>query len=349
MAQLPLPGTSAPRSRFQRERARSKDPVLRITPLASSSPLARAVPPRRLNLTPLRLSHAFRHAPCPLPFSLRSPLPHDRPSPSYFAFCDREGETLAAIEEEFESFRRLNEDFIDRSKSLLVDPEPFGGETSGQFCLDDKLSRPVANASRLQRREPLNEIIEGANTGNDALERIVLVFGFLRNEARVLKDLLLDKALPFLLLFGESFEDGGGGGVVDGEGHLKFAAGIKSLSEVVDLVDRTKAVLTNLVQQCYAVHADSGDTLALYKTFQDVGLKSVMMSIGQCLYILQMVDSAVKSNPLLLTCSSMFQGTLNAVSTQPDKYGMTAEQVDKLGWDLQNIDRLLSSSRGNLQ
>ena len=42
------------------------------------------------------------------------------------------GETLAAIEEEFESFRRFNETFIDRSKSLLLDLEPFGGESSGQ-------------------------------------------------------------------------------------------------------------------------------------------------------------------------------------------------------------------------
>ena len=32
---------------------------------------------------------------------------------------------MAAIEEEFESFRRLSEDFIDRTKGQLVDLEPY--------------------------------------------------------------------------------------------------------------------------------------------------------------------------------------------------------------------------------
>ena len=91
------------------------------------------------------------------------------------------GETLAAIEDEFESFRRFNEDFIDRSKTLLLDLEALGGETSGQFSLDDKVTRPVKNVVLPKLREPLNRIIEGANTGNDVVERIVLVFGFLRN------------------------------------------------------------------------------------------------------------------------------------------------------------------------
>ena len=183
---------------------------------------------------------------------------------------------MAAIEEEFESFRRFSEGFIDRSKGLLVELEPFGGETSGQFSLEDKVSSPIKNVVRPTRREPLNRIIEGANTGNDAVERIVLVFGFLRNEVRVLKEKALESTVPFLLLFGESMEgEGESNSVKDGDGHLKFAKGIGQLVKALDLAERTKAVLTNLVQQCYAVHADSGDNLALYKTFQDVGLKSV--------------------------------------------------------------------------
>ena len=74
--------------------------------------------------------------------------------------------------------------------------------------------------------------------------------------------------------------------------------------------------------------------MALYKTFQDVGLKSVMVSIGTCLYILLLIDSAIKHNPLLLTCSSMFQSTLNAVSAQPEKYEMTPKEVEKLVGEL---------------
>ena len=256
---------------------------------------------------------------------------------------------MAAIEEEFESFRRLSEDFIDRTKGLLVDLEPYGGETSGQFALDDKVARPIKNVVLPKRREPLNRIIEGASTGNDAVERIVLVFGFLRNEARILKEKVLESTVPFLLLFGESVEgDGESNSVKDGDGHLKFAKGIKALVKAVELVERTKSVLTNLLQQCYAVHADSGDNMALYKTFQDAGLESVMLSIGTCLYILLLIDAAIKHNPLLLTCSSMFQGTLGSLSSQPEKYGVTAEEVEKLTWDLQNVDRLISP-QGNFQ
>ena len=256
---------------------------------------------------------------------------------------------MAAIEEEFESFRRFSEGFIDRSKGLLVELEPFGGETSGQFSLEDKVSSPIKNVVRPTRREPLNRIIEGANTGNDAVERIVLVFGFLRNEVRVLKEKALESTVPFLLLFGESMEgEGESNSVKDGDGHLKFAKGIRQLVKALDLAERTKAVLTNLVQQCYAVHADSGDNLALYKTFQDVGLKSVLTSIGTCLYILLLIDSAVRHNPLLLTCSSMFQGTLSSLASQPEKYGLTPEEVEKLTWDLQNIDGLISS-QGSFQ
>ena len=215
-----------------------------------------------------------------------------------------------------------------------------------QFSLDDKCLRPIQNKVRAKRREPLNTIIESAQTGNDAVERIVLVFGFLRNEVRVLKEKMLHSTVPFLLLFGETM--GAEGNVVDGNGHLKFAQGIKPLVEACELVERTKAVLTNLVQQCFAIHADSGDNLALYKTFQDVGLKSVMMSVGTCLYILLMVDSAIKYNPLLLTCSSMFQGSLNAVGGQADKYGISEGELEKLSSDLQSIDRLISA-QGNLQ
>ncbi|QDZ18172.1 subunit 7 of WASH complex [Chloropicon primus] len=259
------------------------------------------------------------------------------------------GETLAAIEEEFESFRRLSEEFIDGSKGLLVDLEPFSGETSGQFHLENKVTRPIKNVVLPKRREPLNKIVEGAETGNDAVEKIILVFGFLRNEVRILKEKALETTVPFLLLFGESMEaEGDNNTVKDGDGHLKFAKGIKGLIKALELVERTRDVLTNLVRQCYAVHADSGDNLALYKTFQDAGLKSVMMSIGTCLYILLLVDSAIRHNPLLLTCSSMFQGTLSTLSSQPEKYGLTSEEVDKLTWDLQNVDRLISS-QGNFQ
>lgn len=142
---------------------------------------------------------------------------------------------------------------------MLLDLEPLGGETSGQFSLDDKVTRPVKNVVLPKRREPLNRIIEGANTGNDAVERIVLVFGFLRNEVRILKEMALETTVPFLLLFGETMDgDTDGDSVKDGEGHLKFAKGIKSFVQALQLVDRTKAVLTNLVQQCYAIHADSG-------------------------------------------------------------------------------------------
>ena len=88
--------------------------------------------------------------------------------------------------------------------------------------------------------------------------------------------------------------------------------------------------------------------MALYKTFQDVGLKSVMVSIGTCLYILLLIDSAIKHNPLLLTCSSMFQSTLNAVSAQPEKYEMTPKEVEKLVGDVQSVDGLISS-QGNFQ
>ena len=80
----------------------------------------------------------------------------------------------------------------------------------------------------------MNTIIESAQTGNDAVERIVLVFGFLRNEVRVLKEKMLHSTVPFLLLFGETM--GAEGNVVDGNGHLKFAQGIKPLVEACELM-----------------------------------------------------------------------------------------------------------------
>ena len=225
----------------------------------------------------------------------------------------------------------------------------MGGFPHSQFSLEDKSSRPIKNVVIPKRREALNAIIHGANTGNDAVERIVLVFGFLQNEVRVLKEKALESTVPFLVLFGESMDgEEEANSVGDGDAHVKFAKGIRSLVDAINLVERTKSVLTNIVQQCYAVHADSGDNLALYKTFQDVGLKSVMMSMGTCLFILMLIDCAIKHNPLLLTCSSMFQGTLSTLSTQPERYGVLPEEAEKLTFELQGIDRLISP-QGNFQ
>ena len=64
------------------------------------------------------------------------------------------GETLAAIEEEFEFFRRVNEEFIDRSKGLLVKLEPFGGEVSGQVTRLLPLS--ASKSYRHQHSQVLN-------------------------------------------------------------------------------------------------------------------------------------------------------------------------------------------------
>ena len=62
------------------------------------------------------------------------------------------GETLAAIEEEFEFFRRVNEEFIDRSKGLLVKLEPFGGEVSGQVTR----LLPLSASTSYQHSQVLN-------------------------------------------------------------------------------------------------------------------------------------------------------------------------------------------------
>ena len=46
--------------------------------------------------------------------------------------CVRLGETLAVIEDEFELFRRLNEDLIDNAKKVLAQAEPLGPQASKQ-------------------------------------------------------------------------------------------------------------------------------------------------------------------------------------------------------------------------
>lgn len=254
------------------------------------------------------------------------------------------GETLAAIEDTFEDLRRFNETFIERSKTLLDDGQGGGDAMPGT-------SGVLRTYIAVKQRENLNDIVEGARTENTAVEKLALVFGYLKSEIRVLKDECATKALPFLLFFGEDASGIGDGGspLPEGDAQLAFSKALPSLLDVLRIVERAKKLLTNLVRQCCAIHDDhAAANFALYKTFRSVQLKSVMGAVGTCLSILISVDSVIKHNPNLIQCLSMFQAVLEAASSDPAQYGTSPTELELLRVRVKRVDDLFSS-QGNLQ
>lgn len=233
-------------------------------------------------------------------------------------------DAVVLIEEQREKLRRVVDEWRGRivdNLSLLHD-NPF--EASTAIDVSDINTDPIHILTDPKDYSSLLRLVE---TDNVSLNKFITVLAYDCLEISRLSRQASKNVYTQLLLFGHSSSHEV---LLEGEPQKAFGHSLSLFMEFSEIVCRLREVLNNLVRQVDSIYSADTKNNKLCASFTTIHMPSVFSSFADGLTVFLIVDEIIAQNGHVKHYASLFMRMLDAVKMEPNKFCMSAENVDCL-------------------
>ncbi|GBG71173.1 hypothetical protein CBR_g8475 [Chara braunii] len=237
-----------------------------------------------------------------------------------------------AVEEQHERLRRFVDEWSWEVRDTLQDFSTLD-TSSAAVQVQGLETDPVRLIP-----EPVEEITFHDLTAGDnvAFGKIVTVLASLCCEVCDLQSKAHSQCYPILVSFGARMDSSKA--AAEGEVQVATARAIPLMQEVLVLIDRTRAVMSNLARQLGALYPSDPKLIKLYSPFKDVRILTAVTAWADALAVLITIDAAVAQNPAILHGISAYLRLLPTLSVKPVQFGLEEEKVAVLKTAVREIE-----------
>lgn len=167
--------------------------------------------------------------------------------------------------------------------------------------------------------------------GNPDVAKVLLVLTSLTNQLSDLRERARTKFLVPLLLYGDGFEEDGGGVNSEGDGHISISNFVPVLYQLQGFIKMGKELCVHWISQVGALFKDSKPHVV---SISSLGLPSVFRAFGDFLAILIILDEVISGQFVLQEHWSKYRQMIGSVRVDSSSFGADEDKLALLERDM---------------